>query len=149
MATFWDKVKFAKKPFKKGDTEPTETPAGVDASAKKEPAKKTKTAKLAVEKKESDRPVTAFSHVLVRPHLSEKAVTMAEKGTYVFEVRVGASAPEVKMAVKAIYGVMPVAVRMVNIRARAVRFGRMMGKTRAAKKALVTLPTGKKLDIYG
>lgn len=149
MATFWDKVKFTKKPFKEGEAD-SSTEAAVKLTAKKAPVKKaTKASTEKSQKKESDRPATQFSHVLVRPHLSEKAVKMTEKGTYVFEVRVGATAPEVKNAVKAIYGITPIAVRMMNVRSRNVRFGRMQGKTRSSKKALVTLPEGKKLDIYG
>lgn len=153
MAKFWDKIKFAKKPFKEGEQETPD--GGVDAKAKKTPAKKSAAKSASVEKtpktekKEASRPATAFADVLVRPHLSEKAVILADKGTYVFEVRVGVAAPEVKRAIHAIYGVMPVSVRMINIRGRAVRFGRMMGTTRASKKAIVTLPRGKKLDIYG
>ncbi len=149
MNTFWDKVKFSKKPFKKGEVETTVEGAAVKPVAKVSAAKKTKTTKALSEKKESGRPATRYSHVLVRPHMSEKAVSMAEKGTYVFEVRTDATGPEVRNAVKAIYGIVPVQVRMINIRSREVRFGRVTGKTRSWKKALITLPVGKKLDIYG
>lgn len=154
MATFWDKVKFSKKPFKKGEAETVEGTEGAATkpAAKISAAKNTKTAKAAPEaktdKKEAGK-ATQYSHVLVRPHMSEKAVAMAEKGTYVFEVRTDVSAPEVRNAIKAIYGILPVQVRMMNIRSREVRFGRVTGKTRSWKKALITLPTGKKLDIYG
>lgn len=154
MANFWNK--FSKKPFAKGDEDASKEAAVAvsKTETKKAAPKKTAKAKSAdkvakAETKEASRPATAFAHVLVRPHLSEKAVGMTDKGTYVFEVRVSATAPEVKMAVKAIYGIMPIAVRMVNVHPRTVRFGRMMGTTRAAKKAIVTLPPGKKLDIYG
>ncbi len=155
MATFWDKVKFSKKPFKKGEAETTVEGAPVAATkpaAKATAAKKTKTAKATpeakTEKKEATR-ATQYSHVLVRPHMSEKAMMLADKGTYVFEVQVGVTAPEVRNAIKAIYGILPVQVRMINIPSREVRFGRVMGKTRSWKKALITLPVGKKLDIYG
>ncbi len=98
---------------------------------------------------EAARPATAFARVLIRPHLSEKAVMLAERGTYVFEVATDASAEEIKKAVHAIYAIRPTDVHIAHVRGRAVRFGRTMGTTNEWKKAMVTLPKGKKLDIYG
>ena len=90
-----------------------------------------------------------LAHVLIRPHISEKAshtVTMANQ--YVFEVARTTNKHTVAAAVKDLYGVEPIAVHIVSVRGKHIRFGRTQGTTKAWKKAIVTLPQGKTIDIY-
>ncbi len=142
--TFWDRLKFKKKPFKeieeKSAAAPDRNEKPVTASSVA-PRAENKRAFRAV------LPSAEASRVLLRPHLSEKASLLAEKSTVVFEVDPGASAAEVARSVKAVYGIDPVKVNMVLMRGRAVRFGRTMGRTKTRKKAIVTLPEGKTIDM--
>lgn len=112
-------------------------PAKVDAS--KAPAKKTTaTAKV----------VTASNGVILHPVLSEKSTMQEAGGQYTFVVSADASKVDVKKDVEALYGVLPVRVNMINVEGKRVRFGRYKGRRSDRKKAIVTLPKGKKIDIH-
>lgn len=86
--------------------------------------------------------------VIIRPVVTEKAAHLAEEGKYVFEVDTNATRVEVQQAVTRLYGVRPVGVNVQNVRAESVRFGRRTGTRKAWKKAIVTLPEGKKIDVH-
>ncbi len=140
---FLDRFKFKRKPFKE---EPAK--ATVESVV---PQKTTLKDKDQEKTRPVDRghfPTSAHASYLVRPHLSERAVGMGEKGRYVFVVARHANKLQIREAVKALYGITPVAVHMINVRGKKVRFGKTLGKTRAWKKAIITLPAGSKIDIY-
>ena len=88
------------------------------------------------------------STVIVRPLVTEKTARLAGMGKYVFEVTVTAGRVEIQQAIANIYGVRPVSVNIQNVVSRAVRFGRHRGFQKAWKKAIVTLPKGKKIDVH-
>lgn len=136
---FWDKFKFKPKPFKDQEID-----------AKSAVAPKVREGKGVKAKEHHSVAAAEASHFLVRPHLSEKAVggSEHENGCYVFVVPAHANKIEIKKAVEAVYGVIPTAVRIVSVRGKSVRFGHTLGTTRGWKKALVTLPQGKKIDVY-
>ena len=46
------------------------------------------------------------------------------------------------------YGITPVSVNIQNVRGKRVRFGRVRGKRKDWKKAIVTLPEGKTINVY-
>ena len=89
-----------------------------------------------------------FAHVLVRPHISEKAVQAEAQGQYVFEVTPGATKRDVAIAIKDLYGVMPTRVRMITISGKQLRFGATSGATKQWKKAIIQLPKGKSIEVY-
>lgn len=86
--------------------------------------------------------------VLVRPLVTEKSAVLASMGQYVFVVKNEANRVAVGQAVKALYGIQPISVRIQNVRSKTVRFGRRTGKRKAWKKAIVALPKGKTIDVY-
>lgn len=88
------------------------------------------------------------SSVIVRPIVTEKSSILASKNTYVFLVLDHANRTEISGAIKAIYNVKPVRVNTQNVRGKIVRRGRVSGKRNAWKKAIVTFPKGKTLNIY-
>ncbi|HYE60083.1 MAG TPA: 50S ribosomal protein L23 [Candidatus Kapabacteria bacterium] len=110
--------------------------------------KKTEEAKPEKVKKDMVPMVAGVDRVLVRPYVSEKAVTQEARGTYTFVVHADATKLSVKEAVKKMYGVMPEAVRMVNVEGKDARFGRYTGKRHDWKKAIITLPKGKTISIH-
>jgi len=83
-------------------------------------------------------------HILIRPVITEK-LTM--EGKYGFRVSRDANKVEIAKAVTKVYGVLPVAVNIVNVRGKKIRYGRTSGTTAAWKKAVVTLKKGDKIDI--
>jgi len=83
-----------------------------------------------------------------KPWITEKAGIMSADGKYVFVVKNGASKPEVKKAIKAIYKVDVVSVNMVNRPAKTKRFGAgRTGGQQGFRKAIVTLKKGQKIDL--
>lgn len=86
--------------------------------------------------------------VLRQPLVSEKAAHVGIYNQYVFVVAPSATKVDVRRSVYEAYGVRPVRVNMVRVRGRSVRYGRSAGKTKAWKKAIVTLPKGKTIQVY-
>ena len=90
---------------------------------------------------------TAFK-VLVKPLVTEKSAVAESKNKYSFVVAKSANKNQIKTAIAEIYGVKPSQVNVANIEGRRVRFGRTMGKRNDYKKAIITLPAGKSIDIH-
>ena len=89
-----------------------------------------------------------YAHILLRPHISEKSSLLQSAGQYIFEVKPSASKGEVMKAVDDLFGIKPVSVNITRLGGKVVRFGRSGGKTKNWKKAVITLPVGKSIDIY-
>ena len=90
-----------------------------------------------------------LSTLLLRtPHVSEKAARLADRGTYVFDVPVHAEKVAIKRAVQQLYQVHVQAVHTIRHDGKTVRRGRISGTRRATKKALVTLRSGERIDLY-
>lgn len=107
--------------------------------------KKTKTASVVAAK------VAAHSQsfkVLVKPLVTEKSAISESVGKYSFIVSKNVNKNQVREAVAEIYGVKPVQVNISNVQGRNVRFGRAAGRRSDYKKAIVTLPKGKTIDIH-
>lgn len=85
--------------------------------------------------------------VLARPHVTEKAGFLAERNEYVFQVYPQTNAYEVKRAVEKTYGVKVVKINMVNMPSKLKRVGRRMGKTKAVRKAIVSLQKGQTIEL--
>jgi large subunit ribosomal protein L23 len=85
--------------------------------------------------------------VIVAPHITEKSTLLSENNAVVFKVAKGASKPEIKAAVEALYGV---TVKAVNTIVQKGKVKRWKGKpyTRSdIKKAIVTLAEGQSIDV--
>lgn len=91
---------------------------------------------------------TVGSSIILRPLVTEKGAHLAATGQYLFEVNLHANKVQIKNAIRSMYGVMPTSVNIQKVRGKAVRFGRMYGRRKDWKKAIVTLPEGKKIEVY-
>ena len=88
--------------------------------------------------------------VLVAPIVSEKATFVAEKSnTVTFKVLKDATKPEIKAAVELMFGVAVKGVSVVNIKGKAKRFGKNMGRRNNIRKAYVLLQDGQDLNLSG
>ncbi len=90
--------------------------------------------------------------ILIRPILTEKAVRLNEDyNKLVFEVHIKATKPEIKKAVEMLFGVKVKKVNTMIVKPKRKRIltkrGRLYGKTRKWKKAIVTLYPDQKLDL--
>lgn len=78
--------------------------------------------------------------------ISEKASYINAHRQYVFAVSSVANKHQIADAVNRVYGVRPTEVRVLNVRGKDVRFGRISGRTSAWKKAIITLKEGESID---
>ena len=91
-----------------------------------------------------------LAQVLVGPIVSEKATSIGEKHNQVlFKVLRNATKPEIKAAVELMFKVEVDAVRVVNQKGKAKRFGRSVGRRDHIKKAYVSLKAGQELNFSG
>jgi large subunit ribosomal protein L23 len=86
--------------------------------------------------------------VLLRPLVTEKGSHMGVINKYIFEVDYNCNKIEVAKAIEATYGIKPVKVNMIKLAGKVVRRGRVEGRRKNWKKAIVTLPAGKTIQIY-
>jgi len=86
--------------------------------------------------------------ILRKAIISEKAAGQEVNGVYAFIVDKKTSKLQIKRAIFQAYGIMPKKVRVMNMEGKKVRFGRQYGRRSDWKKALVTLPKGKIINIH-
>jgi len=86
--------------------------------------------------------------IIVRPIVTEKSMKLSADNKVTFEVSKDANKSSVKQAIKEIYNITAEKVNIVNVHPKTRRVGRYEGKTRAIKKAYVTLPEGSTIDIF-
>jgi large subunit ribosomal protein L23 len=87
--------------------------------------------------------------VIVKPRITEKAISAGERNVYTFIVRRDATKYDVRDAVKALFNVTPVKVNIVN-KAPKQRVSRRIGRTiteKGMKKAYVYLKDGDSINL--
>jgi large subunit ribosomal protein L23 len=93
----------------------------------------------------------AVWNTIVRPVVSEKSTVLGEEGKYIFEVASEANKIQIKAAVEEAFAnkkIQVASVNIVHVPGKVRRRGRTVGKTRAWKKAIVTLRAGQRLDLF-
>ena len=87
-------------------------------------------------------------NVVLAPVVSEKSTRVADKNRqYVFRVADDASKPEVKAAIELLFKTKVQTVTVSNVKGKAKRFGRFMGRRRNWKKAYVRLAAGQEINF--
>ena len=164
MAGILDKIRGKKKDNKVIDGVVKDIPKKTVKKEEKKEVKKTtpKKAEKKEEKKEeikkeaekktsvSKKPLShSRAHsVLIKTHVTEKATSEEIFGKYTFVVNRESSKVEIKNAVKDVYGVLPVKVRVIHMDGKKTSTGRIRGKRKDWKKAIITLPKGKTIDVH-
>ena len=132
---------------------------------KKSGAKKTKIQPKKVDKKESMKDLYSGSgkevkkaakdkvygnayRVLVKPLITEKASMEGASGKYTFEVAINTNKVEIAKSFEEVYGIKPVSVNSIKMEGKKVRHGKSLGKRKDWKKAIITLPKGKTINLY-
>lgn len=89
-----------------------------------------------------------MSQLTLTPKISEKAIYLAERGIYVFEVPSNANKIEIAKAVEATFKVSVVDVNITIAKGKVKRFRQILGRERDIKKAMVKLKSGQKLSLF-
>lgn len=135
-------------------------PAKKAAAAKEKAKEKKATAKAAVASESKEvAPLDAaariggglsLSDVLVRPHVTERATDLSERGVYTFRVHNRATKPQVERAIRTFYKVTPVKIAIMRVHAKMMKnrkTNQIAVKRHAYKKALVYLKKGDTIEI--
>ncbi|MFA6296604.1 MAG: 50S ribosomal protein L23 [Patescibacteria group bacterium] len=123
---------------------------GKKKDTKKETSAKKKDlgVKKEVKSKKAVNIYSAAHKFLLKPVVSEKGADLNISNKYVFQVKRAASKKEIARAIFAVYGIKPIKVNVINLAGKSRRYGRTIGQTSDKKKAIVTLPAGKSIQIY-
>src|ERR671916_3372173 len=85
--------------------------------------------------------------VVLAPHITEKSTMLSEQNAVVFKVASGATKPEIKAAVEALFNVSVTGVNTITQKGKTKRWkGRPYRRT-DMKKAIVTLAEGQSIDV--
>ena len=86
--------------------------------------------------------------ILIRPLVTEKVSVIGALNKYGFEVALKANKIEIAKAIKEVYGINPTMVNVIKVKGKEVRYGKRSGKRKDKKKAIITLPKGKSINLY-
>ncbi len=86
--------------------------------------------------------------VIRRPVVTEKSTALQEQSKYVFEVADAANKIQIKEAVETAFKVNVLDVNVMRVRGKWRRIGRGRGMTRSWKKAIVTLTSGQRIELF-
>jgi large subunit ribosomal protein L23 len=88
--------------------------------------------------------------VLIGPHVSEKATSLADgSNQVVFKVRGDATKLDIRQAVELLFEVKVARVSVTRMPAKVKRFGATNGKRQGWKKAYVRLAPGSDINFMG
>lgn len=86
--------------------------------------------------------------IISKPLITEKATDLASLNKYCFIVPNEVNKSEVIKTIINVYGVKPVRVNFIKRRGKNVHYGRNYGVTKKVKKAIVTLNSADKIELY-
>jgi large subunit ribosomal protein L23 len=85
--------------------------------------------------------------VVLAPHITEKSTMLSESNAVVFRVASGASKPEIKEAVEALFNVKVTNVNTIVTKGKTKRWRGRPYQRSDFKKAIVTLAEGQTIDV--
>lgn len=93
--------------------------------------------------------MTPYEDIIIRPVITEKTTLQKENSNQVtFEVSPRANRVEIQRAIEKLFSVRVFDVRTLNIRGKIKRRGRVVGKRKDWKKAVVRLMPGERIDFF-
>ena len=102
---------------------------------------------MAKAKKQAGAVDISHYDVILAPHITEKSTMAAEHNAVVFKVANGASKPEIKAAVEALFGVTVTGVNTMVAKGKTKRWKGRPYQRSDVKKAVVTLAEGQSIDV--
>jgi len=85
--------------------------------------------------------------IVLAPHITEKSTMLSEANAVVFKVASGASKPEIKAAVEALFNVKVTGVNTMITKGKSKKWKGRPYTRSDSKKAIVTLAEGNSIDI--
>lgn len=112
-----------------------------------------KAPKAKVEMKKTEGIIAkTFSAVAVKnaltPLVTEKSAHQADSGVYAFCVPAASNRVEIREAFRELYKVTPLRVNILRVHGKEQRFGRSFSRESDWKKALITVPSGTRIDVF-
>lgn len=89
-----------------------------------------------------------MSQLTLTPKISEKAISLAERGVYVFEVPASTNKIEVAKAVESTFKVNVTDVNMIITKGKLKRFKQVKGRQKDIKKAMVKVKAGQSIALF-
>ncbi|MEO6397623.1 MAG: 50S ribosomal protein L23 [Tepidiformaceae bacterium] len=86
--------------------------------------------------------------VLLRPIITEKTTVLTGLDKYVFEVDLRANKNQIKEAIELAFNVHVTEVNTMKMKGKPKRFGRKVTNRPDWKKAIVTLISGDKIELF-
>ena len=93
--------------------------------------------------------ITDPHDLLIAPVISEKSYGLLDENKYTFLVPPTANKSEIKIAVEKLFNVKVTNVNTVNRQGKRKRTRYGYGKRKDTKRAIVTLASGDRIDIFG
>ena len=85
--------------------------------------------------------------VVLAPHITEKSTLLSEHNAVVLKVAQGASKPQIKAAVEALFNVNVTGVNTIVSKGKTKRWKGRPYQRSDSKKAIVTLAEGQTIDV--
>jgi large subunit ribosomal protein L23 len=85
--------------------------------------------------------------VVIAPHITEKSTLLSEHNAVVFKVAGGATKPQIKAAVEALFNVNVTGVNTIVQKGKTKRWKGRPYTRSDMKKAIVTLAEGQSIDV--
>jgi large subunit ribosomal protein L23 len=120
----------------------------VDKPEEEKSMKDLYTASGEMKKKDAKKVSGQAYRVLTKPMVTEKATNLGSSNQYVFMVGIDTNKIEVAKAIQEVYGVKPISVNIIKVKGKKVNRGRITGKRKDFKKAIVTLKKGDTISVY-
>jgi large subunit ribosomal protein L23 len=98
-------------------------------------------------KKQQPKAEAHHYDVVLAPHITEKSTMLSENNAVVFKVASGASKPEIKEAVEALFNVKVTGVNTMVTKGKSKRWRGKPYQRSDFKKAIVTLAEGQTIDV--
>jgi large subunit ribosomal protein L23 len=93
--------------------------------------------------------MTPYEDIIIRPVITEKTTLQKEHSNQVtFEVNKSSNRVEIHRAIEKLFNVRVADVRTLNIKGKVKRRGRIVGKRKDWKKAVVRLMPGERIDFF-
>ena len=87
--------------------------------------------------------------IIRRPLVTEKSTLSKENNNQlVFEVAPKANKVEIRRAIESIFNVRVLKIRTIHMNGKKKRIGRIIGRRRNWKKAIVTLGAGERIEFF-
>ena len=98
-------------------------------------------------KKQQAAPDARHYDIVLAPHITEKTTMLSDTNSVVFRVAPGASKPEIKAAVEALFGVTVTGVNTMVSKGKTKRWKGKPYQRSDVKKAIIRLAEGQSIDV--